>query len=264
MGTAPAERPLDRPMFVFTDESGAIVLIEDDLARVVGLELPEEAIGDPLAAALGLATGDAERILREIATTGTARHRLTEIWNRRTGRRMWVLLGGSAPSAAAGFIGADIMVSPVTLSPPVEDLDHRHNLERMAEMVRRRMRNGGGPVISEEKEIELRSYFAARMLALYVLIVRMGGRAVGESFEGRIRLISRELGSAVDMNRGRLIVGVADLSPEAFRQITRAALAYAVQVTSKRLVARELAELDVNFTPATIQRAAHYGLRGDI
>jgi hypothetical protein len=66
------------------------------------------------------------------------------------------------------------------------------------------------------------------------------------------------------MNRGRLIVGVADLSPEAFRQITRAALAYAVQVTSKRLVARELAELDVNFTPATIQRAAHYGLRGDI
>jgi hypothetical protein len=41
------------------------------------------------------------------------------------------------------------MVSPVTLSPPAEDLDHRYNLERMAEMVRARMRNGGGPAISE-------------------------------------------------------------------------------------------------------------------
>jgi hypothetical protein len=264
MGAAPAERALDRPMFVFTDESGAVVLIEDDLARVVGLESPEEAIGDPLAAVLGLSSGDAEKMLGEIGTTGTARHRLAEIRNRRTGRRMWVLLGGSTPSAAAGFLGADIMVSPVTLAPPAEDLDHRHNLERMAEMVRRRMRNGGGPVISEEKEIELRSYFAARMLALYVLIVRMGGRAVGESFEGRIRLVSRELGSAVDMNRGRLTLGVADLSPEVLSQISQVALTHAAQVTSRRLVTRELAELDVNFTPATIQRAAHYGLRGDL
>jgi hypothetical protein len=260
MASAP-EPTLDRSMFVFTDETGGIVLMEDDLARVLGLHSAEEAVGDPLAAALGLATADAEKLLREIAANGTARHRLAEIWNRRTGGRSWVLLGGSAPSIGGGVIGADVTVSPVTLSPPAEDLDHRYNLERMAVMVRQRMRNGGGPVISEEKEIELRSYFAARMLAVYVLTVRMGGRAVGEAFEDRVRLISHECGSAIDMKRGRLIFGEARLTPEVCRKITQAALAYAIQVTSKRLVERELSELDVNFGLATIQRAAHYGLR---
>jgi hypothetical protein len=134
----------------------------------------------------------------------------------------------------------------------------------MAVMVGRRMRNGGGPAISEEREIELRSYFAARMLAVYVLIVRMGGRPVGEAFEDRIQWISRECGSAIEMKRGRLVFGEAPLAPEVSRKITQAALDYAIQVTSKRLVVRELAELDVNFGQATIQRAAHFGLRGDL
>jgi hypothetical protein len=260
----PAEANLSRSMFVFTDETGTVVLMEDDLARVLGLASAEDAIGDPLAAALGLATPEAEKLLHEIASTGSARHRLAEVWNRRTGRRSWVLLGGSAPSMPGGFIGADITVSPVTLSPPAEDLDHRASLERMAVMVGRRMRNGGGPAISEEREIELRSYFAARMLAVYVLIVRMGGRPVGEAFEDRIQWISRECGSAIEMKRGRLVFGEAPLAPEVSRKITQAALDYAIQVTSKRLVVRELAELDVNFGQATIQRAAHYGLRGDL
>jgi hypothetical protein len=264
MGSAPDEPTLGRSMFVFTDETGAVVLMEDDLARVLGLDSAEDAIGDPLAAALGLATLDADKLLGEIAAAGIARHRLAEIWNQRTGRRSWVLLGGSAPATGGESIGADITVSPVTLSPPTEDLDHRANLERMAVMVRRRMRNGGGPVISEEKEVELRSYFAARMLAVFVLIVRMGGRPVGEAFEDRIRLTSRASGSDLDMNRGRLVFGKADLTQEACRKITQAALGYAIQVTSKRLVVRELAELDVNFGLTTIQRATHYGLRGDI
>jgi hypothetical protein len=140
--------------------------------------LPEEAIGDPLAAALGLATGDAERILREIATTGTARHRLTEIWNRRTGRRMWVLLGGSAPSAAAGFIGADIMVSR-SRSPPVEGLDHQHNLE-YGEMVPVACPVAAGPSSPEESALIV---FRSAHAGVYVLIVRWAA-AVGASFEG--------------------------------------------------------------------------------
>jgi hypothetical protein len=55
----------------------------------------------------------------------------------------------------------------------------------------------------------LRFYFAARMLAVYVLIVRMGGRAVGEAFEDRIRQVGRERGWPVDVNRGRLVFGEA-------------------------------------------------------
>ena len=49
----------DRPMLVFTDESGAVVLIEDDLAQALGYDNPDDAVGDPLAATLGLATGQA-------------------------------------------------------------------------------------------------------------------------------------------------------------------------------------------------------------
>jgi hypothetical protein len=264
MSDPSAEPLLDRPMFIFTDENGSVVLMEDDLARVLGLDSPEEAVGDPLAAALGLTPDDAERFLREIAERGSARHRLAEIWNRRSGRRMWVLLGGTAPAIAEGFIGADITVSPVTLSPPVEDLDHRTYLERMALMVRHRMSNGGRPPISEEKDLELRAYVAARLLALYVLIVRMAGRTVGETFENKIRQVSRARSWPIDIQGGRVDLGPDAIRAEAWKELDRLAVDYAMQVTSKRQVSVELAELDVNFGPATIQRAEHLGLRGEL
>jgi hypothetical protein len=134
----------------------------------------------------------------------------------------------------------------------------------MAEMVRGRLRNGSGPVLSQEKESELRSYFAARMLAIYILIVRMGGRSLGEALEEKIRRLNRERAWSMDMRLGRLTFGEASLQPDRCQEISQVALAYAISVTSKRLVARELAELDVNFSPTTVQRATHYGLRKDL
>jgi hypothetical protein len=264
MGDPSAEAGPDRPMFVFTDETGAVVLMEDDLARMLGFDDAEHAVGDPLAAALGMLTSDAETLLKEISNEGRAKHRLARISNRRTGRAWWTFLSGSAQATGGRFIGADITVTPPTSSLPADDAGHRDTLERMAAMVRSRMKNGGGPVISEEKEIELRSYFAARMLAIYVLTVRMGGRLPGEALEQKVRRLNQERGWSIDMNRGRLTFGEAGLRPEACREITQVALSYAVQVTSKRLVARELSELDLNFSRYTVQWAAAYGLRGDL
>ena len=264
MGDPSAGVRQDRPMLVFTDESGAVVLIEDDLAQALGYDNPDDAVGDPLAATLGLAPSDAETLLKQISTTGSARHRLAQVRSHRTGRSWWVMLSGSASAAAGRFIGADITVAPPTLPPSADDLDHRHNLEQMAEMVRTRLRNGGGPAISEEKESELRSYFAARMLAIYILIVRMGGRSLGETLEEKVRRLNRESGWSMDMRRGRLTFGEAGLRPEACRAIAQVGLAYAVSVTSKRLVAKELAELDVNFGRSIVDRATQYGLRRDL
>ncbi len=255
---------MDRPMLVFTDERGAVVLIEDELARALGFDNPDDAVGDPLAMTLGLATADADRLLQEISTTGRARHRLAQVQNQGTGRSWWVMLSGSAATAEGRFIGADITLIPPTSAVSADNLDHRHNLEQMAELVRSRLRNGAGPVISGEKESELRSYFAARMLAIYVLVVRMAGRSLGETLEEKVRRLNRERGWSMDMRRGRLTFGEAILRSEVCREMTQVALAYAVSVTSKRIVARELAELDVNFSRTTVQRATLYGLRPDL
>jgi len=131
-------------------------------------------------------------------------------------------------------------------------------------VVRSRLRDGSGLVISEEKEKELGSYFAARMLALYVLVVRMAGRDLGATLEEKVRRLNRERGWSMDMRRGRVTFGETDLPPEAWREIAQVAHAYAISVTSKRIVARELAELDVNFSRTTVQRATLYGLRTDV
>jgi len=264
MGDPSADARPDRPMFVFTDENGDVVLMEDDLARLLGFDSSELAVGESLAAALGIAASDAGALLKEISTTARAKHRLAQIRNRRTGRSWWTFLSGSAPAAGGRFIGADITITPPTAALPAEDLDHRHNLERMAAMVRSRLSNGHGTGLSEENEIELRSYFAARMLAIYVLIVRMGGRALGETLEQKVRRSNQERGWSIDMNRGRLTFGEAELRPEACREMSQVALEYAVRVTSKRLVTRELSELDVNFSRSTVHRAVQSGLRGDV
>jgi hypothetical protein len=123
------------------------------------------------------------------------------------------------------------------------------------------MSNEDQPAISEEKELELRTYFAARLLALYVLIVRMAGRDVAHAFEERICGLSRERGWSIEMDGARVRFGVGPPPPEAWEDIDRLALEFAARVTTLRLVGQELAELDVNFGPATIQRAEGLGLR---
>lgn len=264
MGQPEAEPALDRAMLVFTDESGAVVLIEDALARLMGYDDPDDAVGDSLAAALGMPAKEAQALLNEISARGSGRHRLAQIRNRQAGRSWWVLLGGSALVAEGRFLGADITVTPATAHQPADDLDHRDNLQRMAALVRSRMRNGGSPAISEEQELELKSYFAARMLALYILIVRMGGHALGEALEQKVRRLNQARGWPMEMRSGRLTFGEAGLLPQACQEVSHAALAYAVDVTSKRLVAKELGQLDVNFSSPTIQRATQYGIRTDV
>ena len=258
------ELRMDRPMLVFTDERGAVVLIEDELARALGFDDPDDAVGDPLAATLGLPTTEAEALLNEISTSGGSRYRLAQLRNQRTGRAWWVMVSGSAAVAEGRFIGADITLTPPAYTLSADYFSHRYNLRQLAELVRSRLRDGSGLLISEEKERELRSYFAARMLALYVLVVRMAGRDLGATLEEKVRRLNRERGWSMDMHRGRVTFGEADLPPEAWREIAQVAQSYAFSVTSKRIVARELGELDVNFTPATVQRATQYGLRMDL
>lgn len=250
-------------MLVYTDEYGGVVLIEDRLAHMLGYDDPDDAVGDPLGAVLGLESGVAEELLRQAAAATVAKLRLARVSNRLTGLAWWVLIGGSAAAAEGRFIGADFTVTPPIPPALILEPDHRAHLEQMAAIVRARVRDGGGVPLPEAKELELRSYVAARMLALYVLVTRMGGRFVGQTLEEKVRRLSREHGWPMDMDRGRLSLGEGELQLEACAKIMRVALAYAVQVTSKRLVYRELAELDVNFSRLTVQRATQYGLRPD-
>jgi hypothetical protein len=250
-------------MLVFTDEGGAVVLIEDDLARLLGFADPDEGVGDPLAAVLGLEPGEAAALLEDIALSAPIRNRLVQVRSRQTGRTWWALLHGTATVGEGRFLGADITVTPLLPTDLVDDSDHRTRLEQMAQIARLRTRNGAEPAISSEKEFELRSYFAARMLAIYVLVTRMGGRAVGQMLEEKIRRRCLEQAWSMDMKRGRFEFGAAGFDPEACREIMRVTQEYAVRVTSKRLVRRELAELDVNFSRLTVQRATRFGLRLD-
>lgn len=248
-------------MLIFTDEDGAVVLIEDDLARMLGFADPDEAVGDPLAAVLGLERAEAAALLEGIASNAPPRNHLVRVRSRQTGRTWWALLRGTSTAGEGRFIGADITVTPLLPTDLVDESDHHTRLEQMAHIVRTRTRNGGGPVISAEREFELRSYFAARMLAIYVLVTRMGGRAIGQTLEEKVRRLCLERGWSMDMKRGRFDFGGAGFDPEACREIMRVALEYAIRVTSKHLVTSELAELDVNFTQLTLQRATQVGFR---
>jgi hypothetical protein len=257
----PPETIWDRPMLVFTDEGGSVVLIEPELARVLGFDDPDDALGDPLASVLGTAADLTRGLLSQIASQGQVQFRLIQARDRRTGHPLPVLFSGWARSAEGKFIGADIALAPPSFSIPADYFSHRDKLEQMAAMVREHVRAGAGPSISGKKEIELRTYVAACMLALYVLIVRMTGRALGATFEGKVRHLTQERGWPISFHNGRLSFAEGALAPEAYRAIMETAVAYAVKVTTKRLVSKELSEIDLNFDEATLHRAAQFGLR---
>jgi len=252
---------LDRPALLFTDERGRVVLIEDGLARLLGYAQPDDALGDPLETVLGIPPDNAKRVLKEISSKGQMNYHPVEVKDRRSGSLASLLLHGSARYEGGRFIGADITVTPPAFTIPGDYFGHRANLERMAAMVRARMEVGGAPAISEATELELRSYFAARMLAVYVLLVRMGGRSVGQALEERIGRLSQERGFVVGMHGGRVELGPEPLQPRTCQELMQLAVDYAVKVTSLRVVMNELSDLDSGFDQATLERAARFGLR---
>jgi len=90
-------------MLVFTDERGAVVLIEDELARALGFDDPDDAVGDPLAATLGLAAAEAEALLNEISASGGSRYRLAQLRNQRTAGEASDMVDGARRAMRATY-----------------------------------------------------------------------------------------------------------------------------------------------------------------
>ena len=263
MNIAAGEPTLDRPALLFTDERGRVVLIEDVLAQALGFEDPQSALGEDLGSVLGLPSGQAGEFLKEIAASGTMSYRSIQLRHRRSGKPVSFLIAGTADYGGGRYIGADISLTPPSFSLPEGYFNHRANLERMADMVRARLKAGSASLISGEKELELWTYFAARVLAIYVLLTRLGGRAVGQALDDRISRRAQERGWGLKMRGGRIDLPEARPRPEGLAELMKQAIDYAVKVTSLRLVKKELAELDAGFDEATLTLATRFGMRDE-
>ena len=261
MNDAHDEPALDRPALLFTDERGLVVLMEDVLAKTLGFETPDGALGDSLGSVLGLSSNEAGEYLSEIASKGQMTYRSIQAVHRRSKDSLSFLISGTADYGGGRFIGADITLPPPSFSLPSGYFNHRAHLERMADMVRARVKAGSASLISGEKELELWTYLAARMLAIYVLLTRMGGRRVGEALEERVRRLAEKRKWALEMRAGRIDLHQAGLNPEGLAELMKEAVDYAIKVTSLRLVNKELDELDSGFDDATLQVATRYALR---
>jgi len=261
MDGAPGESTLDRPALLFTDERGRVVLMEDVLARTLGFENPDGALGEELGSVLGLPSDQTGEFLKEIASKGQMSYRSIQSRHRQSGSLLPFLISGTADYGGGRYIGADITLTPPSFSLPTDYFNHRAHLERMADMVRARLKAGSASLISGEKELELWTYFAARMLAIYVLLTRMGGRAVGQALEDRISRMAQERNWGLEMRAGRIDVPRGGLRPEDLAELMAQAVEYAVKVTSLRLVNKELAELDAGFAEATLSVATRFGMR---
>jgi hypothetical protein len=255
------ESALDRPALLFTDERGRVVLMEDLLARALGFANPDGALGEGLGSVLGLANDVATEFLKEIAAKGKVGYRSIQAQHRPSGNLLPFLISGTADFGGGRYIGADITMTPPSFSLPTGYFDHRANLERMADMVRARLQSGSASLISGERELELWTYFAARMLAIYVLLTRMGGGAVAQALEDRIGRLAQDRKWGVEMHAGRIEMRQAGIRPEDLGELMKQALEYAVKVTSLRLVNKELAELDAGLDAGTLSLATSIGMR---
>ena len=261
MNMAQGESSLDRPALLFTDERGRVVLMEDVLARTLGFDNPDGALGEGLGSILGLPSDQAADFLKEIATKGQMSYRSIQALHRQSGSLLPFLISGTADYGGGRYIGADITLTPPSFSLPTDYFNHRAHLERMADMVRARLKAGSASLISGERELELWTYFAARMLAIYVLLARMGGRAVGQALDDRISRTAQERNWGLEMRAGRIDVPQGGLRPEDLADLMKQAVDYSIKVTSLRIVNKELAELDAGFDEATLSVAARFGMR---
>lgn len=259
-GPRPLE-PLDRPYLLFTDEAGRIILLEDGLALFLGFADPEDAVGEPVDRVLGIPKAEAEGLMKELFTRGEVRNRPIQAVSRRTGTAVPLFLSGMTQFVGGRRIGADIAVCGPSYSVPDGYLDHCASLERLARIARTRLQSGAGLPISEARLARLAEYFAARVLALHVLLSRLGGRSLAGALQERLAKLARDRSLGLQIAAGRVAFDAQPLAPETLRLIIEAAVDYAAKVTSLRLVRKELADLDAGFDTAVLEAASRFGLR---
>jgi hypothetical protein len=230
--------PLHTQAFVFTSASGEIIFADRAFLRLTKQKPYREKPVRMLSGVFNLDARSAMAFIEEIATIRLVKGRDLSVKT---------TTGSLKPSCASGvgvyayqslFIGADLMLSPFGEEAGRKaPRDHADVLQTyMAQAVVESKLIGTGTFFQ--------TYVTVHIETLQILLHRIGGPQMRETFEGIVDQEARRHGIPASMKNGYLEFGCQRLYFSAYQTLYRSALNYAVNAVGTRLVANEMKAID--------------------
>lgn len=216
---------------LMTNMLGQMIFIDQQGLRLLKRHHHEvrNIIGKPLHEVLGFNRSVTDQLMKDIGKTGNVNDLELEILDSR-GKMLTVHCNATATRDDKGaFVGADIALTPQAASSSQSVAIDFDTVDKRLDTM---------------QETYLQTYFRAQLEALRDLLVQLGGKRLSKNLEAIINETAQRNVWPVSMQDGQLQVELRTTDADIYQALLAKAIAYAVQVTGKRPVAKQMQAVD--------------------
>lgn len=230
---------------LFTDKDGEVIFTNSFMLKLLGRSEIEarSTVGRPLGEVLGLDTGEADALMRDVCKVGHA-YRQSLALKTRSGASVRISCSGTGTFDDKGeCVGADFTFLQLPAST--------RSLENLG---------GGEQTFDTGERTLLQMYVASQLDGLRALVVRLGGLRLGETLERILNETSGRNRWPFRMKDGRPEFTSPRTEPYIYHGLLAKAVAYAVSVIGAGVVRKQMKAVDDQMGEGSLEIAARLGL----
>jgi hypothetical protein len=244
---------------VFADARGRIVFADSNFLDLVNQDEAKSLIGEPLYRILRCSQQSINELISSIAQMGYVRDHMLEIRTLDENPVNVACTGVGTYDDQGAFIGADLTLCDITHYEPTKgrpgDRDDTLSLH-----IKEGQGDTHNQLIGEKQGFAL-GYFTAQVMALQVLLGRMGGPRVREMVEALVNQAAEQHNWAVQLQGGHLDIGSKSLPLDAYATLLKKIVDYGENIIGRQVVKHEMHTVDVQMTEHLREIADQAGLR---
>jgi hypothetical protein len=231
-----------------TNMLGQVIFVDQVCLRLLKRHHHEARtiIGKSLHDVLGFDRATTEGLLGEIASAGKISD--WELVVRDSGRSpIPVLLSAVATRDDKGnFVGADVSLHPIFDAASAPTMTNFDTVDEKLDTM---------------EETYLQTYFKAQIEGVQALLVQLGGVRLGRNLETIINETAERNVWPVSMKDGNITVQLRKSDADIYRALLAKAVAYAVKMIGKKVVARQIETAEKRLDPRVLEFVGELGLR---
>jgi serine/threonine-protein kinase len=231
---------------LMTNMLGQVIFVDSPCLKLLKRHHSEARtiIGKPLAEVLAIPAKQVEQMIQEVGKKGRLDHLRLDIHDSQ---------GKSLPVNATvvatkddknTFVGADI-----TLRPASDTINIAVDFDTVDER------------LDTREETFLQTYFTAQIEALRDLLIQLGGKRLALNLESIINETAQRNVWPVGMENGKVKVELKNTDADIYRALLAKAVAYAITIVGKRMVAKEIQAVDKRLDARVMELVSQLRLR---
>jgi len=241
---------------LFTDSQGNVVFADRNFARLVHHLHDRFTLRGPLHKVLGIGKDSADEMLANVKTNGLVTGHTVEAHTRSGALKpMW---GASVATydEKSDFIGADLIISNEVGGPHANVLFTNH-IDVLTVHIQQTMAESR----TVHRQTYIQAYMGAQLNVLQVLLARLAGPLIRDVMEAQLARQCENASWPMSVKDGELTFTRPNAPFQVYGDFQRMAIDYATGVVGRKVVSRELAILDSQLDPGTLDLVTQLGLR---